>query len=68
MSRVMWVTSTHKGSAEGSALCQEREGVPRFLLMPAGRRPANRFMSYNIGEGGGDRTLGQTIKSRLLYH
>ncbi len=25
-----------------------------------------RIMSY--GEGGGDRTLGQTIKSRLLYH
>jgi hypothetical protein len=39
------LTSTHKGSAEGEALCREREGVPRFLLVLVGRKPANKVMS-----------------------
>jgi len=39
------MASTHKGSAEGEAICLECEGVPPFLLSLAGRRPANRFMS-----------------------
>jgi len=29
----------------GEALCQEREGVPRFLFYLAGHRPAHRVMS-----------------------
>jgi hypothetical protein len=33
------------GSAEGEALCREREGVPRLLLFIAGRRPVNKIMS-----------------------
>ena len=46
---MFFLTSTHQGSAEGNALCREREGVPRFLLLLAGRRPANRVMSELAG-------------------
>jgi hypothetical protein len=37
--------TTITGSAEGEALCQEREGVPRFLKYLVGRRPTYRDMS-----------------------
>jgi len=33
------------GSAEGNALCREREGVPRFLDYLVGRRPTIRVMN-----------------------
>ncbi len=45
MVRVMLMINIHKGSAEGEAFCRECEGVPRFLLLLVGRRPANRVMS-----------------------
>ncbi len=44
MVRVMLMIDIHKGSAEGEALCWECEGVPRFLLLLAGRRPASIIM------------------------